>query len=185
MIAYRVFPWEPEARPARPGGALWFPRPLQGHGRHDNPAKYAALYASESEASVVAEALRPFQGFGRLTPGSLTVDGRPLGVAEIAVADDVEIVDLDDPRTLTRERLRPSLVATGERDLTQEQALALFGGHPQAVALRWWSTIEASWLNLTFFGRARLRLKLRSVRGLALEDPSVAEAAGVLGLALP
>lgn len=185
MIAYRVFPWDPSAARSRPGGALWIPREQQGGGRHDNPSRYGCLYASESEAGVIAESLARFQNAGPLTPGALRRDGLALAVARLELPDDVEIIDLDSPRVLTREKLRPSQVATRQRPRTQAYASALYARHADAVALRWWSTLEASWLNLTIFGRGRMRIRLREVRAVQFDDPAFREAADVLGLELP
>ena len=30
----------------------------------------------------------------------------------------------------------------------------LFDKHPDALGLRWWSTLESSWINVTLFDRA-------------------------------
>ena len=53
MILWRVLPWDPSARPAAPGGALWFPRPFQSTGRHDAPARYAFGVASLPRGALV------------------------------------------------------------------------------------------------------------------------------------
>jgi hypothetical protein len=83
---------------------------------------------------------------------------------------------------LRRERLRPSRVATRARDVTQPQALALHDRHVEAAGLRWWSTFEAQWLNVTLFDRAASALRLVSVRALEVVDDEIAAAADVLGL---
>src|SRR5690606_23050314 len=100
----------------------------------------------------------------------------------LELADDAPLVDLDDPAVLRRERLRPSRVATRERDVTQPQALALYARHPEAAGLRWWSTYESLWANVTIFDRAAQRLRVMDVRELTLEDPAVVEAAGRFAL---
>jgi hypothetical protein len=87
---------------------------------------------------------------------------------------------------LRRERLRPSSVATRDRSITQAQALALHDRYRKAAGLRWWSTYEAMWINVTLFDRAASRVRVRSVRALSIEDPAVVEAADFFGLrALP
>ena len=183
MILWRVLPWDPSARPARPGGALWFPRPFQGTGRHDGPARYGCLYVTEAAASAIAEALAPFRGTGELRPELLARLGRPLALAELELAADRALIDLDDPAVLVAERLRPSAVATTHRASTQEYAARLFDAHPEAAGLRWWSTLEASWINVTLFDRAVPALRVRGVRPLATGDDDVREAARFLGLA--
>ena len=181
MILHRCLAWNERAAPDGPDGALWFPRPYQGEGRHDNPAMYGCLYLSEQPLSCVVEQLARFRG-QRLTPALLRRRGLPLAVAELELSDDAELVDLDEPAVLRRERLRPSLVATRERAVTQPQALALHERHGEAVGLRWWSTFEAQWLNVTLFGRAASALRLVSARVLDVADDEIAAAADVLGL---
>jgi hypothetical protein len=80
--------------------------------------------------------------------------------------------------------LRPSRVATRERTVTQPLALALHEKHGEAAGLRWWSTFESQWLNVTLFDRAASALRLGSVRALDVDDDQIAAAADVLGLRL-
>jgi hypothetical protein len=182
VILWRVLPWDPSVRPANPGGALWFPRPFQGAARHDDPARYGCLYVAEDPVSAVAEALAPFRGTGDLHPEMLTRMGRPLALAELSLDDDATLLDLDDPAVLTDEGLRPSDVATTDRARTRADAARLFDAHPGAAGLRWWSTLEASWINVTLFDRAAPGLRLRRVRALAPAEEEVASAARFLGL---
>jgi hypothetical protein len=184
LIVYRVFPREERSAPDEPGGPLFWPRGLQGDGRHDNPDLYTCTYASEIATSPVAEALAPFRGSGDLLPEMLERGGRPLALAALALPDGAPLFDLDDPRALARERLRPSEVATRERTLTQAQAARLFESHVDAAGLRWWSTLESLWINVTLFERATPLLALEDVEPLSLEREPVREAAAALGLAM-
>ena len=183
MILHRCLAWSERAAPDAPDGALWFPRPYQGEGRHDNPAVYGCLYLSEQPLSCVVEQLARFRG-QRLSAALLRRRGLPLALAELELPDDAELVDLDEPAVLRRERLRPSRVATRERAITQPQALALHEKHGKAAGLRWWSTFESQWLNVTVFERAASMLRLVSVRTLVVADDEIAAAADVLGLRL-
>ena len=185
MILHRCFAWDEQAGDAGPDGPLWFPRIYQGEGRHDNPDRYGCLYLSVSPLSTVVEQLARFRG-QRLLPSLLRRRGLPLALADLELDDDAELVDLDDPVVLRRERLRPSQVATRARRVTQPQALTLHDRHRHAAGVRWWSTYEALWINVTLFERAASQLRVRSVRSLDLEDPTVADAAEFFGLrALP
>jgi hypothetical protein len=185
VILHRCFAWNEGAADAEPDGPLWFPRVFQGEGRHDHPDVYGCLYLSVSALSTVVEQLARFRG-QRLLPSLLRRRGLPLALAELTLEDHVGLVDLDDPAVLARERLRPSVVATRDRRITQAQALALFEGHPAAAGLRWWSIYEATWANVTLFDRAASRLSVTSVRALTIVDPLVSDAAGFFGLrALP
>lgn len=116
---WRVLPWDPSAPAEAPGGALWVPRAFQGTGRHDAPDRYGRLYLAEDATSAVAEALAPFRGTGDLQPELLIRSGRQLALAELALASDAQLIDLDDPGVLDAEALRPSIVATGRRSVTQ------------------------------------------------------------------
>jgi hypothetical protein len=184
VILYRCFAWNERARTDRPDGALWFPRPYQGDGRHDNPDLYGCLYLSEAPLSCVVEQLARFRG-QRLSAALLRRRSLPLALAELELPDETELVDLDDPAVLRRERLRPSRVATRDRALTQPQARALHESHPDAAGLRWWSTFESLWANVTLFDRAAPTLRLASVRVLGPEDEEIVTAADVLGLRVP
>jgi hypothetical protein len=182
VILWRVLPWRRESRPLESGGPLWFPRELQGAGRHDNPDLYGCLYVGEQPISPIAEALAPFRGTGSLTPSLLLRGGVPLALAEISLANGSLVLDLDDPLLLGRARLRPSLVATAKRNLTQAYAADLHARRPQPVALRWWSTIESSLINLTIFDRAQASLELVEMHPLSVDHSAVREAAELLGL---
>ena len=176
MTLYRCFAWNERARPREADGALWVPRSFQGEGRHDNPDVYGCLYLADRPLSCVVEQLARFRG-QRLTPALLRRRGLPLGLAELDLDDEAELIDLDDAAVLMREALRPSVVATRQRDTTQPQARRLFDRHPRAAGLRWWSTFESIWVNVTLFDRAVKQLRLRSVRALTVEDPAVVEVA--------
>jgi hypothetical protein len=176
VILYRCFAWDERARDDGPDGPLWFPRPYQGEGRHDNPDLYGCLYLADRAVSCIVEQLARFRG-QRLSAPLLRRRGLPLALAEVELDPSAEIVDLDEPAVLRRERLRPSLVATRRRDVTQPQARALHERRPRSAGLRWWSTYEALWANVTVFDRARRLLHLRGVRALSVTDPATLEAA--------
>ncbi len=181
MTLYRCFAWNGRAGETEPDGARWFPRAFQGEGRHDNPDLYGCLYLSEQPRSPVVEQLARFRG-QLLQASFLRRRGLPLALAAIELTEPVEIVDLDDPATLRRAGLRPSRVATRDRGTTQPQARGLYERHPRAAGLRWWSTYEALWMNVTLFDRSASRLRVQSVRVLAADDVEVVEAARFLGL---
>ena len=181
MILYRCLAWRHDARDEASDGPLWFPRPFQGEGRHDNPDTYGCLYLADRPLSCVAEQLAAFRG-QRLSAALLRRRGLPLALAEIEIDDRAALIDLDDPDVLAHERLRPSQVATRDRSVTQPQALALFHRYRSAAGLRWWSSWEALWGNVTLFDRAAASLRVIQTRALTLDDPALIEAAEWFGL---
>jgi hypothetical protein len=181
VTLYRCFAWNRRAKPKEPDGPLWFPRSLQGEGRHDNPDLYGCLYLSERDVSSVVEQLARFRS-QRLTASLLRRRGLPLAIASLDLTDPANLIDLDNPRVLLRGRLRPSIVATRQRAVTQPQARALFERNRDANGLRWWSTYEAGWMNVTLFDRAASKLQVESVRELPIDDATVIEATEFLGL---
>ncbi len=182
MILWRLLPWQRGASHTSPGGALWFPRELQGAGRHDNPDRYGCLYVGESAVSVVAEGLAPFRGTGALTSGMLIRAGVSLALAQLEFHGDARLINLDEPSVLVGAGLRPSQVVTRMRSVTQSYALRLFEANPGLLGLRWWSTIEASLFNLTLFDRALPELEVIDVTPLSIADGMVRDAADLLGL---
>jgi hypothetical protein len=181
LILYRCFAWSERARNGRPDSPLWFPRVFQGDGRHDNPDAYGCLYLTDREASGVVEQLARFRGQRLIVP-MLIRRGLPLALAVMELSEPAHLIDLDDPAVLRRRRLRPSVVATRERSITQPQALAIHR-ETDAAGLCWWSIFESLWANYTIFNRALPLLTLHDVRALSRDDPAVVEAADFLGLA--
>ena len=182
MKLWRTLPFDRRAEAGGPGGPLWFPREQQGYGRHDNPDLYGCLYVAEDAVSAVAEPLAAFRGTGALAASMLVHLGRPLALAELDLPDDAFAIDLDDPTVLVARGLRPSEVATRDRTVTQETAASLYRADDEAVGLRWWSTLESSWINWTLFDRAADVLALAAVAELRVDDSVVRDAAAALGL---
>ena len=183
MILFRCLAWDKAASPTSRGGPLWFPRMLQGNGRHDNPELYGCLYVSVEPVSAVAEQIQRLAGTSLEAP-DLVRRGLPLALATIDFDESGELLDLDDPSVLVGEGMRPSQVATNDRSITQTGAAELFSRHPQANGFRWWSTIEALWPNVTLFDRAGGFLAVEDVLPLELGDGIVVEAADYLGLSI-
>jgi hypothetical protein len=182
-VLYRRYPFSPGAGVGEPGGPLYVPRLDQGDGRHDNPDVYGALYLSRVPASPIAELLRDAPR-GVLQPALLLHEGEPYRLAAFDDSGLTDLVDLDDPRTLSRRGLRPSRVATLDRERTQPLGLSIY--HEGASGFEWWSTIESSWINVTVFAdRAVDRLTLAGEpEALTLDHPAVREAADAVGVLL-
>jgi hypothetical protein len=181
VILFRCLAWDKAASPGARGGPLWFPRMLQGNGRHDNPDLYGCLYVSVEPVSAVAEQIQRLIGTS-LEEADLLRRGLPLALAAIEFDENGELLDLDDPSVLVGEGLRPSQIATNDRAITQAGAAEIFTRHAQVAGMRWWSTIEALWPNVTLFDRAGDLLAVEDVQVLELGDDVVVEAAEYLGI---
>ena len=184
-MLYRLFPWDPAAHASASGGALFNPRAQQGSGRHDNPHLYGALYVARVEVSAVAEWLAGFRGQALGPDDFARTDGRRWAVVGLDDTALPGVVDLDDPLEMASRRLRPSRVATRTQSTTQQVAEILFAeGIP---GFGWWSTLEASWLNVTLFAESALDSLsvVDEPREIAVGDPVVRVAAAAIGVTLP
>jgi RES domain len=184
-VLYRVFPWNPASAPSEEGGPLFVPRIRQGGGRHDNPDRYGALYVSRDPESAVAERIHVFRGQVLEDADLQRRDGTRYAMASLADADLPPLVDLDDPAELVARDLRPSRVATDDRDRTRAMAAALY--EEDVAGFWWWSTLESSWTNATLFAeRAAPHLRPGSdPEPLSIDHPAVRAAADRLGVLLP
>jgi hypothetical protein len=182
-VLYRLFPRVEGAPPEEPGGPLFVPRLDQGQGRHDNPDAFGTLYLSRVPVSPVAERLTSLRG-RIVTDDYLVREGARLSLQIVDESDLERLLDLDDPENLVARSLRPSSVATRNRETTQPIARALYD--EGAAGFEWWSTIEASWINVTLFeDRVAGRLSvIGEPEPLTLDHPAVREAAEAVGVAL-
>jgi hypothetical protein len=184
MIFYRVFSWDGSSQGRNEGGPLYVPKSRQGSGRHDNPELYGAVYCSMDPVACIAEALQPFRN---QSVEERDLRRRPrsnLALVQLQFDDRLPICDLDEPKELSRRRLRPSRVATLDRRLTQEVAAGLF--RDGFAGFLWWSVLESLWINATLFAeRAETTLVVTAdPRVLHLTDEEVAAAARRLGVRL-
>ena len=127
------------------------------------------MYLSESPVSAVAEQLARFRG-RPFRAAFLRRRGRPLALARYVLRDTRSVLDLDDPTVLVTHGLRPSQIATRNRTVTQAIAAAAFDADPDRGGLRWWSTLEASWINVTLFAE-------RVGDDFTIDPPAVLDAA--------
>lgn len=179
-----MFPLLVGAEATQQGGVLYVAREAQGSGRHDNPERYGALYASRTAESAVAERIQGFRGQVLTNAALRRPDGTSYALARIDDSELGRVVDLDDPRELGRRKLRPSLVATRRRSVTQAIALRIFQERENVAGLSWWSSLEASWTNVTLFAeRTGGKLHLgEKPEILSVDHPVLCTAAEILGV---
>ena len=182
MTLFRVIHWDGHSLGRTGAGPLLVPRRHQGAGRHDAPDLFGAWYCTTDPVSAIAERIQPLRGqtvtdgdFKRL--GNLT-----LALVTFQLHESVTLIDLDDPEELVTRKLRPSLVATRQRLVTQQIARALFS--EGANGFSWWSTLMAEWTNVTLFYERVLRhVRLAEPpRPLSVKMRDVRQAAEDLGV---
>ncbi|HEX7668552.1 MAG TPA: RES domain-containing protein, partial [Polyangiaceae bacterium] len=150
--------------------------------RHDNPDLYGVIYLSEEPVAGIAEHIAHLRGLS-LEDTDLDRGGVRLSLVELEVPLDSRCHDLDEPTVLTKIRLRPSEVATRNRGLTQKWAARLYRSRRSLGAIRWWSTLEASWHHVTVFDRMADRIvQLGPPERLHDEHPLVRLAAERMGI---
>jgi hypothetical protein len=174
MRLYRAFPFDAEAKPSEPGGALFAPRGPAG--RIANPKLYTELYVSSSAAGALSEA------FGRLdtwTEEMLALRDRPYALATYELRDDrAAVCDLDNAARLLAYDLHPSEVVAGDRSVTQAWAARVYSSGKWA-GISWWSRYDSRWRSLGLWNRKHLRLNDRPER-LTIRHAAVREAADLL-----
>lgn len=149
---WRVFPWDPAARPGEPFSATFVPAG-QGRGRFDLPGHgQGVLYAAESPEHAVAEMIQRFRNQPvPLDVDDLMVSGRVLSLVEMELADALggRIADLCDPGLLARHGIAPDHTAARARAPSQRAAEAVrAAGY---AGLRWWSAFCGEWHTLVLF----------------------------------
>lgn len=143
MLAYRVFPYLPEAKPGMPGHPQYLHKP-QGRGRLDNPGHYDLWYLALSPAGAVAEE------FGNLRRWSQDVFEVPFlpdsrrYLATFSIPDGLNLLDLDNPQNLVDLNIRPTEVVGRNRAASQSWALRVFqqrnsAGDGSWAGVKWWS----------------------------------------------
>ena len=181
---WRVFPWNPDRPAGAPFSSSHVPR-TTGRGRFDLPVACSpVLYLAESSAHAVAEALQPWRN-RPLRGAHLRRAGHPLALVDIHVDMDraAAIVDLCNPATLRRRRIRPDQIASRHRRRTQPIAASIWDGGD--VGLRWWSSYWGDWHGVVLF-TARLQgsLHFGEPQEIDADTPALRKAADALGMTL-
>ncbi|MHB8147518.1 MAG: RES domain-containing protein [Vulcanimicrobiaceae bacterium] len=180
---YRVFPYDSSAAPTDPGGALFIPP--QGSGRIDNPGSYAVRYVSDSAAGACAEAFN----YGRyreawsveMLRGLPTMPGSRRALAWFELRSGARpLCNLDDPRELVAQGLRPSRIVTRDYNESRAWALRIFETK-QWCGVRWWSYHDARWASIGLWDEI---IADHGIETLSLNHPAIREAADVLSIRL-
>ncbi|OLC89024.1 MAG: hypothetical protein DMD38_14600 [Gemmatimonadetes bacterium] len=171
--AWRVFPWDPAARPGEPFSPSYI-HPNQGSGRFDVAGKLV-VYLAETAIHAVAEKLQRFRG-QKINRKDLIESGKTLALVEGHLGS-IKLADLCDPQTLVKYDIRPDVLAS--RDITKTQAVAAalhkegFGG------LRWWSALSGDWHTIVVF---QGEIEYGPPEPLTIGHEAVREASAALGI---
>lgn len=172
-MAWRVFPWDPAAKPGEPFSPGYI-HPQQGSGRFDIPGKLV-VYLAETAAHAVAEKLQRFRG-QTIDRKDLIESRHPLALVECELVD-LRLADLCDPVVLVKYDIRPDVLASRAIVKTQRVAAALskegFDG------LRWWSALSGDWHTVVVF---QGKIAYGTPAHLAIGHPAVTDASVALGI---
>lgn len=153
MRVYRVFTFDPGAKPGTAGHPDYLHRP-QGSGRLDNPSSYDVWYYAAVAEAAVGEVFGdlPVWSAGMFTTPFLPSGRRSLGVFDLD--DDIRLLDLDDATVLRDRGLRPTEVVVRNSAVTKTWAKLIFDerdvrGQRAWDGVRWWSYWKPHW---TVFG---------------------------------
>jgi hypothetical protein len=130
-MAWRVFPWDPAAKPGEPFSPSYV-HPEQGSGRFDIAGK-VVVYLAETAVHAVAEKLQRFRG-QTIDRNDLIESGKTLALVECRVGK-IKLADLCDPATLVKHDIRPDVLASRELRKTQAVAALLEEGFGAAVVV--------------------------------------------------
>lgn len=185
MLAYRIFPHLPTARPGQPGHPLYEHRPQRG-GRIDHPDYFVWYLARQPEAAIG-------ESFANLAAwGESMFDFPQLGARRALgtfwLPDDLPVLDLDDPRELLERSLRPTHVVARNLPVTRAWGHRIWSERSTAdpterqwQAVSWWSFHRPTWTVLASWSRP----EVREVEPLHLDHPAVRDAADSLHRPLP
>lgn len=179
-----MFIWDGTFQGAAVMQNLYASRSRQGPGRHDIPDRSAVIYCSKSPVSAVAEVIQGFRGTLLTNRVFIYPGNKVRALAHMVLDDSVALIDLDDPKELSNRQLKPSQIVTMNRQMTQNIARSLFD--EGAFGFTWWSTLEASWTNVTLFENRVSQYLTIEGQVLALDNqmPEVIEAAKALRIQL-
>ena len=185
MLAYRVFPHLPTARPGEMGHAT-YRYPHQGRGRIDNPRRYYTTYLAREASGAVGETFggRPAWADDMFELGDRDplLIGARRALAVFQLPDDLAVLDLDHAYALHERGMRPTSVVERNRRATQAWALRVFeeadhNGDQRWAGVQWWSYHLPPWRMLGLWDASP---RLLAVEELTLSHSAVVDAASAL-----
>lgn len=181
MGLWRVFPFDPEARPGEPFSKTHVPS-SGGSGRFD--LGFApVLYLAEDPEHAVGEKIARYRQ-APLKANHLKEYGHQLGIVEVKISPpaSAKILDLCAPASQLEIGIRSDQIAA--RDTSETQAIAQIIYDRDYSGLRWWSAFIGEWHTVVVFldKISSKQIRFGSVEILGLDHPAVQKAAEVLGM---
>ncbi len=179
MLVYRVFPFLESAEPGQPGHPLYEHHPQRG-GRVDHPDYYTWYLARQQEAACGES----FGNFTHWTDSMFefpAVPGARRALGTYELPDDLRVCDLDDPRCLIEQGLRPTQVVARNLAVTSEWSHRIWSQTSPAVdgrrwqAVQWWSFHRPAWTVIASWERPQfIRSEPLSLTHLAIVESAAA-----------
>lgn len=181
VLAYRVFPYLPTARPGEPGHPLYEHRPQRG-GRVDHP-DYFVWYLARQQEAAAGEVFGNLPVWDSSMFDFALLPGARKALGSYRLPDDLRVLDLDDPRELLERSLRPTQVVARNLAVTQawgHRAWDERSAHDHTErrwqAVSWWSYHRPKWTVLASWALP----EIGDVQALDLDHPAVRDAATAL-----
>ncbi len=163
MILYRAFNWLKSAKEKEVGGVFWNPQSLQrtgpAGGRHDIPSKDGVLYCSLTPLSPIAEQLKGFSN-RKIKPSVFKREKiYDLALVSFSTNKELNLIDLNEPDSLSRLKSKSSEVFTNHRETTQSMSEKIFDLGYDGIL--WPSVLESSWINASlYYSRALNKINI-------------------------
>ena len=166
MNLYRVFDWDNSKKhySNNPGSPVYIPRDKQGRGRHDIPQIDGIFYCSLSSHSAMAEQLYDFMNI-KINDSIFNLsNGWTQALAEIEMEDNIKLADLNDSKLLVKYDIKPSEIITSDIEITQR--IAKLFHEEKYDGIKWFSSIESCWTNVSLFASRTHGILKKSVKAI-------------------
>ena len=182
MRLYRVFDWDGSRLDSHAGGPLYAPRDKQGKSRHDIPHLTGVYYTSLTPLSPLVETIKVFRGQTLTDRFFIIRKELHKALVSLELKEKVLLANLGDAVFLVKRNL--SLAESASRDRQQTQKIAEQLYKEGFAGIRWPSTLNSAWTNVSLFAdRCQRFLSVTETPvKLSTDMPELREVAHLLGV---
>ncbi len=133
----------------RSGGPLYVPRDKQGNSRHDIPQLTGVLYTATTPQSPLAETIKFYRGQTITDRFFIVRKEFHKALVSLDLEDKMPLADLGNAAFLVKRNFSLSESVSRDRQMTQKIAERLY--NEEFSGIRWPSTLNSSWTNVSLF----------------------------------